>query len=428
MKKKLAITLTAMLIMTAVPSITFGISNPLKNYDLYKDTHPEGDKELNLSNPERDYVASNSSSQSSNVSREEADKKMAKIQAKIYELQLDKNSTDNQKIEKMKTYLQEAKALLPAYKGEPEYDKMVKAFDVWEKAVNVGANQNMSDRYKMLELEDLQRELITILQDDNVGGPKSSGGERNADLRRSSQQVYANSSVEAGWSKKLQEEFYSNPKLESIKAKYKKGNFTGCMQEAEAYVKKHPNDTLGFYYLAMAYAKSGDKENAVKAYEKVISLHANPMIVKYATNGRNCVLGVSGANCYQNVNVPDYVYPYAKEATVQNLTPIDPETLINKNIVKLQDKLSPATKQTTGKDGKTDGKTPAIKSPFATQDEALDKFINAPYGNGLSPDLNSEIRKQELKHIQEDINREQDSHGINFTNYDKIKEFDKNKQ
>ena len=36
--------------------------------------------------------------------------------------------------------------------------------------------------------------------------------------------------------------------------------------------------------------------------------------------------------------------------------------------------------------------------------------------------------KQELKHIQEDINREQDSHGINFTNYDKIKEFDKNKQ
>ena len=42
----------------------------------------------------------------------------------------------------------------------------------------------------------------------------------------------------------------------------------------------------------MCYTKVNDKENAIKAYEKVISLNDNPMIVKYATNGRNCVMGV----------------------------------------------------------------------------------------------------------------------------------------
>ena len=35
--------------------------------------------------------------------------------------------------------------------------------------------------------------------------------------------------------------------------------------------------------MAMCYTKVSDKENAIKAYEKVISLNANPMIVKYAT-------------------------------------------------------------------------------------------------------------------------------------------------
>ena len=40
------------------------------------------------------------------------------------------------------------------------------------------------------------------------------------------------------------------------------------------------------------------------------------MIVKYATNGRNCVMGSDDAKCYQDVNVPELIYPYADVAVI----------------------------------------------------------------------------------------------------------------
>ena len=34
----------------------------------------------------------------------------------------------------------------------------------------------------------------------------------------------------------------------------------------------------------------------------------------------------------------------------------------------------------------------------------MDKFIRAPYGNGLSPEINKEIQQKELKRLQQEIN------------------------
>ena len=238
------------------------------------------------------------------------------------------------------------------------------------------------------------------LQDIEVEIPQR----RNDYLRESSKKVYSPEGTPR-WTEG--ESFYEKPSLESIKEKYRQSNFAGCMQECEAYVRLNPNDTLGFYYLAMSYAKADDKDNAVRAYEKVISLNANPMIVKYATNGRNCIL--KGMNtktdedeikCFENVNEPEYLYPYKDMAKTIDMTPVDPQTLINKNIQELQNKIAPTeSSKSDDKDDKS-----KIKLPFGSQDSALDAFIKAPYGTGMSSELEKQYKQIQLREFQQNLN------------------------
>lgn len=244
---------------------------------------------------------------------------------------------------------------------------------------------------------------------------------RNQVLRESSLMIYANPDTVPGWTQGPS--FYKNPSLESIKTKYKKSNFAGCLQESISYVRQHPKDTLGFYYLAMSYAKVNDKDNAVKAYEKVIALNDNPMIVKYATNGRNCVMGNNEA-CYQNVNVPELIYPYANIAagkTIEEMTLIDPQTLVNRNMDALYDQMSQVAGNKNGKEG--DKKNEGMDLPFYNQDANLDQFIRAPYGTGLSPELEKEYKQMQLRKLQQSINN-QNSTGNSMEN---VQTFD-NKQ
>ena len=322
MKKKIGLLLaTVMVLNTAIASTAYGWTNPLKNYNLYEDTHPSSNDESAM---ERDNVMSEYYSNSL----------------------AGQDSTDY------------VPATVPSYGSESES--------------------------KQVEVP--QR--------------------RNDYLRESSRKVY--STGQPGW---LSEpSFYSNPTLASIKTKYHKSNFAGCLQECISYVKLHPSDTLGYYYLAMCYAKVSDKENAIRAYEKVIALNDNPMIVKYATNGRNCVMGSDDAKCYQDVNVPELIYPYADVAeSVADLTPIDPQTLVNRNLSQLQSKLSPAEKKEEDNNDPNakDKDKKKINLPFGQQDAKLDAFINAPYGNGLSPDLNKQYQQLQLKKIQQNLNNEQ---------------------
>lgn len=248
---------------------------------------------------------------------------------------------------------------------------------------------------------------------------------RNQTLRNSSRNVYGNPNQKGAWEEGPY--FYRNPSLESIKTKYKQSNFAGCMQEAEAYVRQNPNDTLGFYYLAMSYAKVNDRENAIKAYEKVIALRENPMIVKYATNGRNCVLGNSNESCYPNVNEPELVYPYANitaNLSEEDLKPINPRDLINRNISGLQSKLVEGLNisDENGESSEDNQDSKGSILPFRNQDADLDKFINAPYGNGLSPELNNEYKTIQLKKFQQNMNNNENLKN-NF--YNNIKKFDR---
>ena len=318
MKKKIGLLLaTVMVLNTAIASTAYGWSNPLKDYNLYADTHQSSDDESAM---ERDNVMSEYYS----------------------------NSLAGQN-----SYVP---STIPSYSSPAESQQQV---------------------------EVPQR--------------------RNDYLRESSRKVYSTGTP--GWVS--EPSYYSNPTLASIRTKYHKSNFAGCLQECISYVKLHPSDTLGYYYLAMCYTKVSDKENAIRAYEKVIALNDNPMIVKYATNGRNCVMGSSDAKCYPNVNEPELIYPYADVAeSVADLTPIDPQTLVNRNLSQLQAQLSPIEKEDTKNNDPNakDKDKKKINLPFGQQDAKLDAFINAPYGNGLSPDLNKQYQQLQLKKIQQNLN------------------------
>lgn len=347
MKKKIGLLVAAIMVLNTVSSVTYGWQNPLKNYNLYEDTHP------------------------TNAQSEEKEQAMSEFYS---------NS-------------------MAAKKSSPSSSVPTSSLN-----------------------------YTSTVEDSSSTQTSSNEPRRNEVLRESSRNVYGDPEVKAGWT--TAQSFYSNPSLESIRAKYKKSNFAGCLQECISYVKLHPNDTLGFYYMAMCYTKVSDKENAIKAYEKVISLNANPMIVKYATNGRNCVLGEDKEKCYQNVNEPDLIYPYANIGNNVDLTPVDPNVLINRNLVNLQNKLSPqaVNENKDNKNGPNNGKDDdknKINLPFATQDEQLDKFINAPYGNGLSPDLNKEYKQLQLRKIQESINTGDDNPEKDMNNVNDIKHFDK---
>lgn len=257
---------------------------------------------------------------------------------------------------------------------------------------------------------------------------------RNQTLRESSRNVYSDPNSEPGWLEGPS--FYPNPSFNSIVEKYRRSDFAGCLQECTSYVRMHPNDTLGFYYLAMCYTKVSDMDNAVKAYERVIALNDNPMIVKYATNGRNCIMGNADEKCYPNVNEPELVYPYAN-IPATNLTPVDPETLVRRNFAALKQELSPNAADEDNNDDNNNSNDPNSKDkkgkitlPFGKQDEELDKFINAPYGNGLSPQLNKEYKQLQLKKIQDTINNNksgQEDKAKDLRDLKDIKNFDNQK-
>lgn len=259
----------------------------------------------------------------------------------------------------------------------------------------------------------------------NVDVPKS----RNETLRESSRNLYSEQ-IEATPAWEEGPSFYPNPSFDSIVEKYRRSDFAGCLQECISYVRQNPHDTLGFYYLAMCYTKVNDKDNAILAYERVIMLNDNPMIVKYATNGRNCIMGNEDEKCYQNVNEPELVYPYANVVNT-NLTPVDPETLVNRNLAKLKDRLSPVETE-DDKDSANnykDNKDNKVKYelPFGKQDSELDKFIEAPYGNGLSPELNKEYKQLQLRKIKDTINQTESTNNKEYNNMNDIKKFDNQK-
>ena len=165
--------------------------------------------------------------------------------------------------------------------------------------------------------------------------------------------------------------FYQNPSLKNSISKFRRGDYSGCLQELFSYVQVKPNDAVAYYYMAMAFTKIGDSDAAIKSYERVIAISKDPTLSEYATKGKNCL--VYGPTCQ-----PD-------------------ESEAAKNAPKEEPKAEP------------------------TKEEQLENFITSPYGNGLSPELEKQIKEEKLKNIQDTINRKDK---LDNKDLEKIKKFD----
>lgn len=71
--------------------------------------------------------------------------------------------------------------------------------------------------------------------------------------------------------------------------KYKMGNYTGCLQDCINIVNKSPTNAVAYYYMALAYAQSGKKTEAIDAYSKVLNLKPNSKLADYAATGKRCL-------------------------------------------------------------------------------------------------------------------------------------------
>lgn len=159
--------------------------------------------------------------------------------------------------------------------------------------------------------------------------------------------------------------YYSRPTINSAIAKYKKGNYTGCLQELYSYIKKHPSDAYAYYYMGMAYTKIGENLLATKCYQKAINCNAKGKLLEQSLKGRDCITG--GAYCHA----------FDANPTLQNADP-------------------------------------------------LDTFINAPYtGNGFSPELEQQYKQQQLNNLQKQINRKDN---LNEDDIDKMQEIQGEKE
>lgn len=158
--------------------------------------------------------------------------------------------------------------------------------------------------------------------------------------------------------------YYPNATTKSAIAKYKSGNYTGSLQELYTILKKDSANATAYYYLAMVYTKIGEIDAAKACYQMVINLNPNDTFVNYAERGKACL--TDSTKCGIETAVSD----------IKTEEPLD----------------------------------------------ELDKFIQAPYGNGFSDELNKELQEKHLKKIQDKMNR-----GIQVSPEDleKLKEYEK---
>jgi len=126
-------------------------------------------------------------------------------------------------------------------------------------------------------------------------------------------------------------------------AKYKAGNYTGCLQYCQDIVAKDPSNAVAYYYMAISYVQAGKKDEAVAAYSKVLALNPNQSLSDYATTGKRCI------------ETPDQCHPEEKD-------------------------------------------TPSSNFPGG------DAFVDAPFADGLSESVRKDFQQKQLDKMKNEIN------------------------
>lgn len=72
---------------------------------------------------------------------------------------------------------------------------------------------------------------------------------------------------------------------------YKNGDYELCITKMKEVVKDDPTSALSYYYLGLAYSKTGKNILAVRNYDKVITLGSDKTLIDLAQKGKACVGG-----------------------------------------------------------------------------------------------------------------------------------------
>lgn len=134
-----------------------------------------------------------------------------------------------------------------------------------------------------------------------------------------------------------------SPAVKVAIKKYKRGNYTGCLQDCQNIIAKDKHNPYAYYYMAMSYVQAGKKDPAIAAYTKVLSLKTNAKLAEYATTGKRCL------------ETPDQCHLQQVNATTESAS-------------------------------------------------ELDKFIASPNSDILSPEARKEVEKRRLEGIKNQIN------------------------
>ncbi len=86
----------------------------------------------------------------------------------------------------------------------------------------------------------------------------------------------------------------SNAQIKQAINKYKTKNYIGCLQDTEDIIRKDPSNAFAYYYQALAYTQLGKTDEAIDAYNKVISLNNVAVLVDNAGKGIKCLEGKEG--------------------------------------------------------------------------------------------------------------------------------------
>lgn len=159
----------------------------------------------------------------------------------------------------------------------------------------------------------------------------------------------------------------TNSALNVAIKKYKRGNYTGCLQDCQNYIKSHPTNATAYYYMAISYVQAGMKDEAIKAYSKVLALKPNTKLSEYAQTGKRCL------------ETPDQC---------------------------------------------------RLKEAPQVQASELDRFIVSPPSDGLAPAVRRDLNQKRLDAVRNEINKDGEMDEYNFRKFkdyssENIQEIDK---
>lgn len=127
---------------------------------------------------------------------------------------------------------------------------------------------------------------------------------------------------------------------------YQKGNYSECIANMKTLVKNDPTSAIGYYYLALAYTKTGKKFLAIRNYDKVIALNSDKTLINLAKQGKLKAAG-EGVTAIE-AQIKDIEEDFAEGQNtekVEKLTPAELRQKYEEKITK-DDKPEPKTMKT----------------------------------------------------------------------------------